>query len=446
MLLSYSLISAFILGFGYLAYIFTTSGERQHAFNRIFILTIYGMALLLPFLILSLMLRQVPDISDGGVVEIGPLTGAVAEPATDMTASGDSSGSMGRFLSLNLTRILYRIYIVGVVLTLIHTVVGWMWLLHTIRKGEKVEFDGFTLILTDDASVSPFSWRNTIVMRRSDYKDARDMIMMHELAHLRLSHWTDLLVAQCAICLQWFNPAAWALREELKAVHEYQADEAVIASGADMKQYQMLLIRKAVGFRFQPLANSLNHSKLKKRVTMMYKKKSSSKRRFAAVLLVPALIAGCAVTAIPSVAGVIESFADTTSETTVDLPEVAAPVGEVTESSENEIYQVVDSMAQFPGGQKALINYLMENIVYPEESYKNDEQGRAIVRFVIEADGSVKNAEIIKGITPLLDKEAVRVIESMPKWQPGKVGGKPVASYFNLPVTFRIKETKETDK
>ncbi len=437
MLLSYSIISAFIIGFGYLAYIFTVAGERQHSFNRIFILTIYAVAVILPFIILSLIMRQGAPAGDGQI-EIGALTGGIIttgqEGMQETDAAVSASGGYHGWFSANVLRVIYSVYLAGVVLAVIHTVAGWIWLLNTIRKGEKIECDGFTLVLTDDPSVSPFSWRNNVVMRRSDYDEAADMIMQHELAHLRLSHWADLLLAQCVICLQWFNPAAWALRDELKAVHEYQADEAVIASGADMKQYQLLLIKKAVGFRFQSLANSLNHSKLKKRVTMMYKKKTSSKRRLAAMLLVPALLAGCAVTAIPGVAGVIKSFALTS-----DAPAPEALEAPAAPDEEREIYMSVDKTAEFKGGLGALMSYLNDNIRYPEEAVKNDEQGNVIVRFVVEADGSIGEVKVAKGVTPLLDEEAIRIVKNMPKWTPAQNEGKDVASWFNLPIRFKLK-------
>ncbi|MBD5281120.1 MAG: TonB family protein [Bacteroides sp.] len=503
MLLSYSIISAFIIGFGYLAYIFTMSGERQHSFNRGFLLAIYGVAILLPFVMLSYILRPGAAAVEG-YIEIGTLVGGIVDDAAvngsrlpETIAPSTDSGSM---MASGVARIIFTVYIAGVALMALHTVSGWIWLLKTIRKGEKVEFDGFNLILLDDSSIAPFSWRDMVVMRRSDYREAGEMIMMHELAHLRHSHWVDLLVAQAVLCLQWFNPAAWVLREELKAVHEYQADEAVINSGADMKQYQLLLIKKAVGFRFQPLANSFNHSKLKKRVTMMYKKNASPKRRVAGMLMIPALAAGCAVCAIPSVAGVIKSLAlsDVSSETSAAIavspsseaiivsdspvmtsnpaaaveptaavepvkaekpveaqqPE-ALPAPEISETSasgsvaaaadeEKEvIYTAVETMAEFPGGMKALMSYLSENIRYPEESFKNDEQGRVIVKFVVQPDGSISDVTVVKGVSPLLDEEAVRIVSEMPKWTPGQVKGKNVASYFNLPVTFRLKSSEE---
>lgn len=443
MLLSYSLISSFILGFGFLAYRLVMAGERQHSFNRSFILLIYGVSLILPFLLLSIIMRHPVSPSGLSTIEIGQLSGGIMEP------SGESM-HYGWFTSESLARLIFRIYIVGMLLTAGYSIFGAVMLWNIIRKGERIEFDHFTLVLVDSPNVAPFSWKRSVIMSRSDYKDAGNMILLHECAHLRLSHWADLVVAQIVLCLQWYNPAAWTLREDLKAVHEYQADEAVLSSGIDLRQYQMLLIKKAVGSRFQSLANSLNHSKLKKRVTMMYKKKTSAKRRLGALLLVPALAAGCAVTAIPAVAGVLESFA-------VSGPSVSSAQASVLSRSSNpeapagddkEIYMSVEQSAEFPGGQGALMQYLTQNMRYPEEAYKANEQGRVIVKFVIGADGTVSDAQIIKGVSPSIDKEALRIVSGMPKWIPGKVNGKAVASWFNLPLSFKLQDNtpKEENK
>lgn len=163
---------------------------------------------------------------------------------------------------------------------------------------------------------------------------------------------------------------------------------------------------------------------------MMYKKKTSLAHRLGALLMVPAIAAGCALTAIPAVAGVLESFADVS---------ISAP------AEDKKIYTSVDETAEYAdGGMQGLMRFLMNNIRYPEEAYKNDIQGRVIVKFVIEKDGSIADAQVIKGVDPQLDKEALRVVNAMPAWIPGKVKGEPVASCFTLPVTFKLQSQPDT--
>ena len=224
------------------------------------------------------------------------------------------------------------------------------------------------------------------------------------------------------------------MREELKAVHEYQVDEMVMNTGVDRKVYQMMLLNKATGYGYQSFANSLNHSKLRKRITMMYEKKASLRRRLFALTLVPAIGAGIAVTVIPSVAGILRAIAETSGPNPI---KGIATVPDET-PKEREVFIAVEDPAEFPEGMEALMKWLSNNVVYPQEAEKAGIQGRVIVRIVIEADGTVTHPEIVRGISSEIDAEVVRLMNSMPKWTPGKVNGKEVASYFTLPVVFRL--------
>lgn len=105
---------------------------------------------------------------------------------------------------------------------------------------------------------------------------------------------------------------------------------------------------------------------------------------------------------------------------------------------EEEIFVAVEQQAEFPGGTAAMMKWLSNNVRYPEVAQQNDIQGRVIVKFVVEKDGSIGKAEILKGVDRDLDREALRVVKKMPKWQPGKNNGVAVRSYFNLPVVFKL--------
>ena len=147
--------------------------------------------------------------------------------------------------------------------------------------------DGIHLILTDKPVV-PFSWMRTIVISRKDFEESGIEIMTHEMAHIRARHSVDMLICSFCVILQWFNPAVWLLKQELENIHEYEADESVINHGIDAKHYQLLLIKKAVGSqRFTSMANSFNHSKLKKRITMMLKRKSNPWARLKYLYVLP---------------------------------------------------------------------------------------------------------------------------------------------------------------
>ncbi|MDE6379578.1 MAG: M56 family metallopeptidase [Muribaculaceae bacterium] len=433
MLLSYSLISSIILAFGFIAYRLLLAGQSQHALNRSLLMMIYGISLIAPLVILSIILHHPEAYAGEGNVEIGVITGGILE-------AGDGQANIFNFASMR--RILFLIYAAGVAITSVYFVFGLATLGRIISKGERTEFGTFMLILVDDScKTAPFSWGRSIVMTHRDYEENGDMILIHEHSHLRRLHWIDLVTAYVTICIQWYNPFAWAMREQLKAVHEYEVDEMVMDTGVDRKEYQILLLKKAVGYGYQSLANNLNHSKLQKRVTMMYKKKTSVKRRMFALALIPAIGAGIAVTAIPSVAGVLGSLAETTvsNEASSAMSMPALP------QEERDVFVAVEHQADFPGGMPALMQWLSRNIRYPEAAMKADIQGRVIVKFVVEADGSVTNAEIVKGVSEELDTEALRVVNDMPKWTPGKVNGKDVASFFTIPINFRLEVEKKED-
>ncbi len=249
-LFAYSLMSALVLTLMYLVYKWILSGENHHGYNRAVLLGIYSISFAAPPFIptLSHMLDRGPD--EHGTVAVGM-------PTVEFGTVDSAAPSV-------LATVLTVVYFSGVCAVVVATCYSALRLNNIIRKGERYDRDGFTLVVHDDNSLAPFSWRNYIVMNRKDFAESGDLILAHETKHVNARHWVDLMVAQAVAAFQWYNPAAWLMREELKTVHEYQADEAVILSGTDMKQYQMLLIKKAVGGRFQSLANSLNHSNLKK--------------------------------------------------------------------------------------------------------------------------------------------------------------------------------------
>ena len=469
MILSYALRSALILCCGYLCYRWVMADERQHSYNRVMLYLIYAASLVLPLVVLSGMINSSANEISGAMVEIGKLSPVGMKPQIN------GSGQWINYLVV--ARVLVIVYFVGVMWMLLASMSGMLSLWLVIKSGKRISAGRYVVVITNESNIAPFSWMRYIVLASKDYALNGEVIMKHECSHLRRRHWVDLLIAQVVICLQWFNPAAWLLREELRTVHEYQADEAVLNSGTDITGYQRMLITKAVGSRFQSFANSLNHSKLKKRVTMMYKEKSSAARRISALLLAPALAAGCFATAIPSVARVLDSFAEVSfandSENKItknprtekieerrftlstDLNRSAdsrASMKEIENVSvtadppaekEGDVYTVADQCAEFPGGMPALFSYLQDSIKYPEDAIDNREEGLVVVRFVVEADGSIKSAEIVKSVTPTLDSEALRVVKSMPKWHPGKNKGKAVATWFTLPVSFKLPPEEE---
>ena len=179
------------------------------------------------------------------------------------------------------------IYLAGVAAVIFVTVRSIVGLHRLMRRGRCERLDDGTTLVRMDENVAPISWCRNIVISERDLRENGAAILAHERAHVRLHHSLDLLLVDLAGAVQWFNPAMWLLRRDLRAIHEYEADAAVIASGVDARSYQLILIRKAVGGRWYSIANSFNHSKLKNRITMMLREKSSRRTRARALLLLP---------------------------------------------------------------------------------------------------------------------------------------------------------------
>lgn len=183
-------------------------------------------------------------------------------------------------------QIIALLYWAGFIFCLMTTLLSFRKMFVLIRSGRKLQQGRYTLILVPSC-VSPFSWGRYIILSEEDYEKHPDEILTHEMMHLKSHHSIDLLFMECILWLHWFNPAIWLLKRELKDIHEYQADKGVLTQGVDATKYQLLLVKKAVGSSLYTLANSFNHSKIKKRITMMLKGKSNNWARLKLLLLVP---------------------------------------------------------------------------------------------------------------------------------------------------------------
>lgn len=448
----YSIKVAICLVAFYLFYKLLLSRDTFHAFNRATLLLLMLLSLVLPFVSLSI---DEPTVVNNGMVQVEQLlvagvTGEDTQPA-----------------SLTLVQVLFMVYMVGVVVSVGREIVSLAGLYKLISGRDHVTIDNGIRIIVIDGDMAPFSWFNNIVISRSDYESGRREILIHEMAHISHHHSLDILLCNVLLIFQWFNPAVWLLRRELRNIHEYEADEAVLASGANAAEYQLLLIRKAVGERLFSMANNLNHNSLKKRITMMLTKRSNPWNRVKVLLTVPVAAVAVVAFATPKaeslsreiehesdaiVSSVVKSTSDkaalvaqgkTSGEETVndmgraDDTLIANDLQRVT-STDDDVYEVVEKMPKFPGGGAELMKYLSSNIKYPVEAHKAGIQGRVVVSFVVNKDGTVKDAKIVRSVDKSIDAEALRVISAMPKWQPGYQDGKAVSVRYTVPVTFRL--------
>ena len=231
MILSYSLLSALVMTMMFIAYKLFLSNEKNLRFNRFAFLSIYVVSLLMPLAWL---------MPAGQVVGDGASTTITSDNiSTALTPIVDASGFIP---SHSVGEILLWLYITGAIAVLAHTVMATVRILHIIRSGECIDNGQCRVILIDDERIAPFSWINCIVMPRSDYHGCGDVILKHEMMHICSYHWVDLYVAQLFVVFQWYNPAAWMMHREIRILHEFEADDAVVASGVSAYEYQILLV------------------------------------------------------------------------------------------------------------------------------------------------------------------------------------------------------------
>lgn len=325
------------------------------------------------------------------------------------------------------------IYIIGAVAIFTMTVVQTVRLTKQLRQCEHITDNrGNTIVLTDCAT-SPFCLFHYIVMSRDDYANNRNYILTHEQEHIRLGHSIDLIILQAATIIQWFNPFVWLIGKNLKAIHEFEVDEAVLNKGIDATQYQKFLVIKAVGNRLQPFANNLNKESLKRRIIMMNQKKSNRWMMLKALFIIPVATLAVSVfastTDMSSMAKAVNTTANSISTNNMQ-----------TKQSDKKTFTVVEEMPEFKGGVSAMMEFLSMNMKYPQAAVKAKLQGRAVVGFVVRKDGTVSDVHITKSAGyAVLDEEAMRVVKAMPAWEPGKQKGKPVNVKYFVPITFRLK-------
>ena len=547
--LQYDLKVAVLVAAFYMFYRLLLSRETFHRVNRAVLLLTAVASFLLPLCVVTVhktvVLSQAPTAlvtADLGAVSI-------AETETPLWQTA-----------------VFAVFVAGALVTLGHTLVGIVKVWRLISHSEQHrEADGVVVCVTD-RDVSPFSFYRYIVLSRSDYGtpplEGQGMvaILAHERGHIREHHTLDLLLVDTLTALQWFNPAMWMLRQDLRAIHEYEADAAVLSQGINMRQYQYLLIQKAVAACGYSVANGITHSTLKNRINMMLNNKKTTRASWLKLLAMLPIVGTALVLNAETVNDYV--YEDTQEQpqkkvvkkgrkaaqlkmnaTTIEVKEekpaateakseaaekqvakeapkliyIGEPNGpeplividgkvatlqqlkaldpkeidnvsviknedvlkeyanhfnadtsngilfiKTMESTKNsgkelanvtvvanrlekeadtakeEAFDVVEQMPEYPGGLPELMKYISMNVHYPEAAMKTGTQGRVVVQFIIEEDGTVSDARVVLRVSDELDAEALRVVNAMPKWTPGRQKGQPVRVKYTLPVTFRL--------
>ena len=278
--------------------------------------------------------------------------------------------------------------------------------------------------------ITPFSFFGMIFINTNMHTEEElNQIIIHEHTHVKERHSLDVMLIEVLLLFSWWNPFVWFFKREMAMNLEYLADKGVLREGVDSREYQYHLLRLTYHETAVQIVNNFNVSQLKQRIMMMNKTKSSSLKLAKYLLMLPMFFVLIAANSV---------YAGVNEQTVNEPPPVKK---EVTE----EIFVVVEDMPEFPGGNAAMMKFLADNVRYPVIAKENGIQGRVIVNFVVNRDGSITDVGIVRGVDPSIDAEAVRVIESMPKWKPGKQRGKEVDVRFTLPVAFSLNAPMDSD-
>ena len=419
--MEYIIKSALTLSILYSLFFVFLRKETFHRFNRLCLLFTLVASLVLPLVHITLQHSSpVNEAVTASTTYITTLPAIVVTPQAEAPL-------------FTWSNVLEGIYWSGLCIMLLYLALQIIQTYQIMQGGLRhTDKNGNTVILKEDIK-SPFSIFRFIVMSVEDYENQRHNILTHEQEHIRMGHSYDLLLLEAVKILQWFNPFVWLLEADLEAIHEYQADEAVISQGIDAKQYQQLLVVKAVGNRLQPFANNLRRGSLKKRIIMMYQKKSNRWMMLKALFILPATC--------------FALYAFATPKADVTEPQTKTVQQKKETPKEEPVYDVVENNAQFKGGDAAMYKFITENMKYPQIAIENKKQGKMNVQVLVEKDGTLSDYKVLGNPNPFGDDEAGKALEeeglrvlklTSGNWTPAKVKGKTVRSHFVIPIVFRM--------
>jgi len=419
-LLIYMIKAAIYLAGFYLVYRVFLSRDTLYGRNRTFILLSAISAMILPLI----------TIRTNNSLEVPVFGKVLSEIFISGNAANKSSWVAGNTV-LPGYKWLVIIYVSGLIFFGLKLFIDFLELAYLIGTQEKgkshiIEFHGL-----NTAGFSAFG--HIFVSSRLTSEEAGEIIK-HEQNHLNHHHSADIILIELVMLFQWFNPVIYFFSRSLRAVHEYQADEECINLGISVNNYQKLLMNQIFKSKIFTITNSFsNPSLVKKRMIMMTKQRSGSLANIKLLLVLPV---------IASVMFFISSCSQGNNppDKGIEAAPPPPPPPPVADNSADTVFTIVDEFPLFPGGEAALLNFISENVQYPERAKGNGTQGKVIVRFAVEKDGSIDKISVLKGVDPELDKEAVRVVSTLPSFEkPGIKDGKVVPVWYMVPINYTLK-------
>ena len=363
---------------------------------------------------------------------------------------------------INMIRIGVVIYFSITLLFIVRFLIQLISILRVRLKSKPAEIFGTEVYrLKDD--ITPFSFFNLIFIHTDKHSDAElTQILLHEQTHVRQLHSVDILLIESLTLLFWWNPFVWLMKREMAMNLEYLADQGVLMCGVNSREYQYHLLRLTYQETAVPIVNNFNVSQLKQRIMMMNQSKSPAYKVGRYLLVLPLVVLFLTANSIyaaqrepaddetkmlnPAVAELRQEQLSVDNMLTPELMQAELEDQSLQqpppEKKEEEIFVIVENQPEFPGGMGALMKLIGDSIRYPVEAQQKGIQGRVICNFVVMKDGSISDLQIVRGVDPLLDAEALRVLGLMPDWKPGTQRGQAVNVRFTLPVVFSLQGEK----
>jgi len=420
-------VAIYMIAF-YLVYSILLSRDTSYSRNRAFILLSLGSAMIFPLITLQ-------TLKPLNIQFFGKFLSDVFVTGTSNGTKTLNSVSSGT----GFIEMIYSIYIIGVVVFVIKLLIDLLNLLFLIIRQKD---EGSRIIRFHGFNTAGFSAMGYIFINTRLSPEEAGEIIRHEQNHLKQNHFIDIIFIEFVKAFQWFNPVVYLFNRSLRAIHEYQADQECLSSGVPIVNYQSLLLNQVFKSRAFKLTNNFsNPSLIKKRMVMMTKKRTTSIASAKMLIVVPVI--GIVFLAISASKSELMPPPPPPPSSTSQYSElknnVQAVMEEPTNESDEVPFVVVEDMPMFRGGDVALLKYIAENTHYPEAAKGNNIQGKVIIRFCVTAKGDVSRVSVLKGVDPELDKEAIRVVKTLPAFKPGSQGGKDVPVWYMVPITFTLK-------
>jgi len=450
-----------------LIYVLFLRKETFFRINRLFLLGSVLFSVILPVIKLRIFAPQSVMLSEITVTPYRNLLESITVYSHGLSGTVEQA-----VLSANL---LIYFYIAGVAFFFGIFLFRIIQLILIIKRSSVQSAYGVKMVMLEKET-SPYSFLKYVFVSQSLMQSrGYDKMIEHELEHVKQGHSVDVIILELLTVFQWFNPFMWMLNRAIRETHEFLADQAVLSKGVSRGEYKLLLLNQFVGGQMV-IANNFNYSLIKNRIKMMSKIKSSkiaiTKIAFG-LLVATALIVAFAceqkesviskknqidrvvkvtlsgellkfdgdsadiekLISIISKNGNSVSYKDSSGQKV--LMKIQTPTPQMKIEGE-EVFYIVEEMPEYPGGEMALRQYMATAVKYPDDAVKKGIQGKVYVTFVVSKDGTVADAKIARGVDPSLDTEALRVVNNLPKWKPGKQKGQAVNVSYTVPINFKL--------